>query len=60
MPITEIEELPKELIGDDWKYHTIKFHDKINELVRVVNKLNIDLNEITNIHKKVNKRITDK
>lgn len=33
---------------------------KINELVRAVNKLNKDLNEITNIHKEVNKRITDK
>lgn len=36
----EIEELPNELIRDDWTYHTIKFHNKINELVRAVNKIN--------------------
>ena len=36
----EIEELPNELINDDWTYYTIKFYKKINELVRAVNKLN--------------------
>ena len=35
-----IEELPNELINDDWTYYTIKFYKKINELVRAVNKLN--------------------
>lgn len=36
----EIEELPNELINDDWTYYIIKFYKKINELVRAVNKLN--------------------
>lgn len=36
----EIEELPNELINDDWTYYTIKFYKKINELVRAVNKIN--------------------
>ena len=36
----EIEELPNELIRDDWTYHTIKLNKKINELVRAVNKIN--------------------
>lgn len=41
----EIEELPNELIRDDWTYHTIKFHNKINELVQAVNKINKQLEE---------------
>ena len=36
----EIEEIPNELINDDWTYYTIKFYKKINELVRAVNKIN--------------------
>ena len=41
----EIEELPNELINDDWTYYTIKFYKKINELVRAVNKLNKEREE---------------
>ena len=41
----EIKELPNELIRDDWTYHAIKFHNKINELVRAVNKLNKEREE---------------
>ena len=40
-----IEELPNELINDDWTYYTIKFYKKINELVREVNKLNKERKE---------------
>lgn len=40
-----IEELPNELINDDWTYYTIKFYKKINELVREVNKLNKEREE---------------
>ena len=41
----EIEELPNELINDDWTYYTIKFYKKINELIRAVNKLNKEREE---------------
>lgn len=41
----EIEELPNELINDDWTYYTTKFYKKINELVRAVNKLNKEREE---------------
>lgn len=57
----EIEEL--EISDSDRKVmatFTLNNREKINEIIRAVNKLNIDLNEITNIHKEVNKRITDK
>ena len=42
----EIEELPNELINDDWTYHAIKFFNKINELVRAVNKINKQLEKL--------------
>ena len=41
----EIEELPNELIGDDWTYHTTEFHNKINEVIRAINKLNKEREE---------------
>ena len=40
-----IEELPNELMNDDWQYYTIKFYKKINELVQAVNKINKQLEE---------------
>lgn len=36
----EIEELENEVIQDDWVPYAILHHNKINELVRAVNKLN--------------------
>ena len=40
-----IEELPNELMNDDWQYYTIKFYKKINKLVQAVNKINKQLEE---------------
>lgn len=35
----DIEELPNEILAGDWEPFVIKHHNKINELVRAVNKL---------------------
>lgn len=43
----EIEELPNRLLtGKDWTPFIIEHHNKINELVRAVNKINKQLEEI--------------
>lgn len=36
----EIEEIPNEIMNDDWRYYVPIFYNKTNELVRAVNKLN--------------------
>lgn len=36
----EIKEIPNEIMNDDWRYYVPIFYNKINELVRAVNKLN--------------------
>lgn len=35
----EIKELENEIIGDDWTRYAIMHHNKINELVREINKI---------------------
>lgn len=41
----EIEEIPDEIMNDDWRYYVPIFYNKINELVRAVNKLNKEREE---------------
>lgn len=36
--IQEIEEIPNEVMRDDWRYYVPVFFNKINEIIRVVNK----------------------
>ena len=36
----EIKEIPNEIMHDDWRYYVPIFYNKINELVRAVNKIN--------------------
>lgn len=41
----EIEEIPNEIMNDDWRYYVPIFYNKINELARAVNKINKQLEE---------------
>ena len=41
----EIKEIPNEIMNDDWRYYVPIFYNKINELVRAVNKLNKEREE---------------
>ena len=36
--IDKIEEIPNEVMRDDWRYYVPVFFNKINEIIRVVNK----------------------
>lgn len=42
--IQEIEEIPNEVMRDDWKYYVPVFFNKINELVRAIKQLDRQIN----------------
>ena len=42
--IQEIEEIPNEVMRDDWRYYVPIFFNKINELVRAIKQLDRQIN----------------